>query len=214
MAQIIRTKNPLYLRKHQSRKNIISIDRTVSFKKELVSLMTLNAILFGLGDFFVQFFLKKETEVKLFRIFKLFFYGGLISAPIGFYWHKFLDRKTFRIQTHTEEQEGLFYRFIDIYNQKFVQILLKIIIDQFFFTPFVSIPSYYITISILDFPKTWSQYVFSLLSYNWWQTLKLNWLIWPLTHMFSFYFVPIKMRIVFLSFIGFLWNLYLSMITG
>lgn len=35
--------------------------------------------------------------------------------------------------------------------------------------------------------------------------------IWPLASIVSFSFVPVEKRVVFLSFIGFLWGIYMSL---
>lgn len=38
--------------------------------------------------------------------------------------------------------------------------------------------------------------------------------IWPIASIVSFSFVPVEKRIVFLSFIGFLWGIYMSLVAA
>ena len=38
--------------------------------------------------------------------------------------------------------------------------------------------------------------------------------IWPLASIVSFSFVPVERRIVFLSFIGLLWGIYMSLVAA
>lgn len=41
-----------------------------------------------------------------------------------------------------------------------------------------------------------------------------GWKIWPVASFVSFTFVPCERRIVFLSFVGFLWGIYMSMVAS
>ena len=49
---------------------------------------------------------------------------------------------------------------------------------------------------------------------NWknkyWQTLKTNWLIWPIANLINFGLVPIAYQVLFNNFVSFWWNIYLS----
>lgn len=43
-----------------------------------------------------------------------------------------------------------------------------------------------------------------------WSTLLVCWRIWPVANMINFAFVPAKLRVLFMNFVGLGWNIYLS----
>ena len=43
-----------------------------------------------------------------------------------------------------------------------------------------------------------------------WDTLKINWMIWPATTTINFWFMPVKYQVLFANFIGLFWNTILS----
>ncbi|CAN0439514.1 unnamed protein product [Pylaiella littoralis] len=45
---------------------------------------------------------------------------------------------------------------------------------------------------------------------NLWGTLLVCWRIWPVADMINFAFVPAKLRVLFVNFVGLGWNIYLS----
>ena len=47
-----------------------------------------------------------------------------------------------------------------------------------------------------------------------WETLKVNWLSWPLINFVNFLFVPLRYRLLFSNFFAVIWNMFLSNIAN
>ena len=43
-----------------------------------------------------------------------------------------------------------------------------------------------------------------------WDTLKVNWTIWPAASTINFWFMPLQYQVLFANFVGLFWNIYLS----
>ncbi|CAN0107110.1 unnamed protein product, partial [Ectocarpus sp. 13 AM-2016] len=43
-----------------------------------------------------------------------------------------------------------------------------------------------------------------------WGTMLVCWRLWPMANMINFLFVPVKLRVLFMNFVGLGWNIYLS----
>lgn len=43
-----------------------------------------------------------------------------------------------------------------------------------------------------------------------WDTLKVNWTIWPAATLINLMFIPVPYRVLYANFIGLFWNMYLS----
>ncbi|EGC31015.1 hypothetical protein DICPUDRAFT_83072 [Dictyostelium purpureum] len=116
---------------------------------------------------------------------------GLISSPLVHFWHIILDRL-----------------FRNIKGQ--YQTWGKMIVDQLVFAPFINI-AFYTVLALLDGkPKS----ILFKLYFDLFPTLKASWKVWPIAQFINFKFVPSHLRVLFGNLIGFLWGMYLAVISS
>eukprot|EP01133_Synstelium_polycarpum_P010597 gene10597-12331_t len=115
---------------------------------------------------------------------------GLLSSPLVHYWHIILDR--------------MFRNIKDQY-----QVWGKLIADQLIFAPFINI-AFYTVLALLD-RKPGS--ILIKLYFDLMPTLKASWKVWPLAQFINFSFVPSHLRVLFGNLVGFLWSIYLTVLS-
>eukprot|EP01132_Coremiostelium_polycephalum_P004919 gene4919-6132_t len=134
--------------------------------------------------------LVEKKKVDWLRVLK-FTIWGLISSPLVHFWHKILDTLFKNVKSR-------------------YQVYGKLIVDQLVFAPFINIV-FYSVLAILDGkPKSIPiKLFFDLLP-----TLKASWKVWPLAQFINFGFVPPQLRVLFGNMVGFLWGIYLTILSS
>lgn len=158
-------------------------------KKHPVVVNCLTAMgLFGTGDVIAQMAIEHKSEWDISRTGKAAAYG-IIWAPIGDRWYKFLGR-------------------IGGGKTGVVPVLKKVAVDQLVFAPVVGIPLYFTVMGILN-GKLPAEIRVQLVT-KWRDTLLANWMVWPWAQMANFYVVPVHYQLGASTVVGVGWNSYLS----
>ncbi|KAK6464054.1 hypothetical protein DFJ63DRAFT_311351 [Scheffersomyces coipomensis] len=200
--------------------------------------MITTGFLFGSGDMLAQTLFKSpisnvdgsSESFDYSRFLRAVVYGSIIFAPIGDKWYKLLNKIKFPTKALTKGKEGLnkelpqFKEHVLPIKQKpsVKDTLLRVSFDQLIFAPFIGIPLYYSMMTIFEnlestFTNTSITTDDSILNViihkmneNWWNTLRSNWLIWPIFQLFNFYLIPVQYRLLVVNSLSIGWNCYLS----
>lgn len=107
----------------------------------------------------------------------------------------------------------LWYKFLQIYSipqdPKFIEVLRKVMTDQFLFSP-ISLFCFFTFGTIILEDKTWNDTV-NKLKRIYLKTLIINYTVWFPIQFFNFLIIPRDYQVPFSSSISVLWNCYLSM---
>ncbi|KAK6454521.1 uncharacterized protein RJT20DRAFT_59117 [Scheffersomyces xylosifermentans] len=172
-------------------------------KRPLLTNIISTGFLFGSGDFLAQrLFPPIDVPIPPYdfpRTIRAVIYGSIVFAPIGSRWYRVLNiiKMPVRFKKSKISAVG--------------DTLLRVGADQLIFAPFIGIPLYYTVMTLFRF-ETENIYetVKTQLDINWWNTLKSNWLVWPLFQLFNFYLLPTHFRLLAVNLFSIGWNCYLS----
>ena len=149
----------------------------------------------GAGDVLSQFIEARNAGVSLQpdwnRSLRVACYGAVYLAPAMHTWYSFLAR-TFPQAT-------------------IASILKKTALDQTFFCTF-AIGSYFLVVTRLH-QGSW-QHGLDKVRHSLWDTLLVNWHVWPFVIAFNFKFIPLQFQVVFVNSVAVFWNTYLSNVTN
>lgn len=136
----------------------------------------------GIGDIDIG---KPKYDYK--RTLRAAIYGGIIFAPIGDKW----------------------YRFLQLINvgSKQINLLARVAIDQLVFAP-IAIPVYYVVMGVMESKSVES--VKKSLKEHYTVTLMSNWAVWPAFQAVNFWFVPVELRLLSVNVVSIFWNTFLS----
>lgn len=154
--------------------------------------------LFGSGDIIAQFIQSdnnKKYDSK--RTIRAVIYGSLIFSFIGDKWYKILSTLKFPGKP--------------LQNKNLNQIrngVTRMSIDQLGFAP-IGIPIYYSVMSILENKDIHG--IKRKLEDNWLDTLRVNWMIWPVFQLFNLTLIPVQHQLLSVNILSIFWNTYLSM---
>ncbi|EGG14870.1 pmp22 family protein [Cavenderia fasciculata] len=132
----------------------------------------------------------ERRKIDWSRVIKFTIWGS-ISSPLVHFWHIILDR-LFRNVKSQYAAWG------------------KLIVDQLIFAPFINI-CFYVALALLDRkPNS----ILIKLYLDLWPTLLASWKVWPIAQFINFSFVPAQLRVLFGNFVGFMWSIYLTILTS
>lgn len=134
--------------------------------------------------------LKKKYDYL--RTIRAVTYGSLIFSFIGNKWYKFLHYKV---------------KFPDIPNSHWKNQLLRVSVDQLLFAP-ISLPFYFGCMTLMEGQSI--DVVKRKLADEWWNTLKVNWTIWPLFQTINFSLIPLQHQLLAVNLVAIFWNTFLS----
>ncbi|PVU85381.1 hypothetical protein BB559_001095 [Furculomyces boomerangus] len=187
-----------------------------------------NAALCAIGDLISQSLLIKETNglvsVSLsegsydyYRMFR-FATWGFLMGPVVHRWYTFLN-KNFPIQTNTIQKiskDGLLEKQL---SEKVASegstlstalaLGKRVAVDQIVFAP-VGLAAFFMFMNAAE-NKSYGELT-STYKHKYLETLKMNYVIWPLFQALNFSVVPLQFRVPVGSFFGIFWNTYLSYI--
>eukprot|EP01132_Coremiostelium_polycephalum_P004146 gene4146-5187_t len=130
----------------------------------------------------------KEFKLDYSRVFTMFSVGVCFSGPVLHYWYKGLDR----IVT-TGSVKG--------------QAVKKMMVDQLAFAPVVI--SCFMGIMGTIHGNTLQENK-DHIKKNLFYALKANWTLWPAAQVINFALVPPNLRVLYVSVISVIWNMFLS----
>ncbi|TYZ57973.1 hypothetical protein PybrP1_008428 [[Pythium] brassicae (nom. inval.)] len=122
---------------------------------------------------------------------RMMVWGGLGFAPIAHNWYNLIERVA--------------------PGSAAIAVAKKIAMDQIIFAPAISSTFYTVTQSLegksvreaLDVAREKVP-----------PTLKVNYMVWPLVHLFTFNVVPLQYRILYINFVSIGWSTFLSQMTN
>ncbi|CUM68013.1 uncharacterized protein PRCAT00005728001 [Priceomyces carsonii] len=159
--------------------------------------------LFGSGDYLAQVFFSQEGKrYDYARTSRAAVFGTFIFSPIGDKWYKLLSRVK---NPFIKENTSIHPKLISILNA-----MIPVAMDQLIFAPFIGIPLYYTSMSVLEFNGSPLETAKIKLTRSWWDTLKTNWVIWPGFQLVNFIVVPVNFRLLVVNLFSISWNCYLS----
>ncbi|KAK1941726.1 Protein SYM1 [Phytophthora citrophthora] len=173
-------------------------------RSPMVTKCVTSAVLFGLGDRIAQRLEKsrrpKDEEMEddgalvsksTARTMRMMIWGSVIFAPIVHTWVHFIERT---VGSHGK-----------------VVVFKKVLLDAFVFAP--SINTLFFTSTQMMQGKSVSQGVdFAVDRIP--QTLKANYMIWPLANVVNYSYVPLHYRILFINCVNLVWTTVLSTISS
>ncbi|CAK9438300.1 uncharacterized protein LODBEIA_P25240 [Lodderomyces beijingensis] len=167
-------------------------------RKPLLTNMISTGFLLGTGDCLAQtlFPTQPGQPYDWIRTLRAVFYGGVIFAPLGDKWYKILNTK-------------IVWRGK---NERTMSTILRVAVDQLVFAPFIGIPLYYASMTILENRQPYLDRILEKFSTSYWPTLRSNWLVWPIFQWFNFYLIPVHYRLLAVNLISIGWNTYLSFV--
>ncbi|GAB9469858.1 Sym1 protein [Globisporangium polare] len=191
-------------------------------KQPLLTKCVTSGILFGVGDRLAQHLegrsaaaieaqqLEKEQPVDKFvdyekerqdekeaamqsakRTARMMLWGGLGFAPIAHTWYNFIEKLA--------------------PGSTAMAVAKKIAMDQVFFAPSISTTFYTVTQSLEG--KSLHD-ALQVAKEKVPPTLRVNYMVWPLVHLFTFNFVPLQYRILYINFVSIGWSTFLSQMTN
>ncbi|KAK7181776.1 hypothetical protein DPSP01_012546 [Paraphaeosphaeria sporulosa] len=154
---------------------------------------------------------------------------GLITTPINYHWQKWLEFmfpaeklvKRSRAPTSDDAEKGAFNRDDDenkraideeVYVRSWANVVKKTIADSMTGGALLNTTMFLVLLGLMQ-GKTAAQIANDIRE----EELSIIWnsyKIWPLANMFSFAYVPVERRIVFLSFFGLLWSIYMTLVAS
>ncbi|KAF2448270.1 integral membrane protein-like protein [Karstenula rhodostoma CBS 690.94] len=154
---------------------------------------------------------------------------GLITTPINYYWQKWLEHmfpgeklvKRTRAPTSDDAEKGAFIRDDDenkraldedVFVRSWGNVVKKTIADSMTGGALLNTTMFLVLLGLMQ-GKTAAQIVNDIRD----EELTIIWdsyKIWPLANLFSFAYVPVERRIVFLSFFGLLWSIYMTLVAS
>ncbi|KAK5781540.1 ethanol metabolism protein PWA37_003699 [Arxiozyma heterogenica] len=135
---------------------------------------------------------KDLTSYDYLRTLRAITYGSLIFSFIGKKWYNILHYNV---------------RFSHIHNSHWKNQILRVSVDQILFAP-ISLPFYFCCMTIMEGQSI--AVAKKKLDVEWWNTLKVNWTIWPLFQMINFSFIPLQHQLLAVNVIAIFWNAFLS----
>lgn len=137
---------------------------------------------------------KKDTKMKLdwYRTARMASINGLLMAPVLHYYYIWIERA--------------------IPGSSTFHILKKLAFDQTVVAP-ANILVFLSTANMMENKGSIEQ-VKPKLQSDYLPTLKLNYLIWPIANFVNFKFVPIDLRILYISTVGLFWGAILARMTN
>ncbi|KAL1605239.1 hypothetical protein SLS60_004783 [Paraconiothyrium brasiliense] len=152
---------------------------------------------------------------------------GLITTPINYYWQKWLEymfpgeKLVNRTRTSGDAEKGTFIRDDgedkratdeEVYVRSWGNVVKKTIADSMTGGALLNTTMFLVLLGLMQ-GKTAAQIGKNIRE----EELNIIWnsyKVWPLANMVSFAYVPVERRIVFLSFFGLLWNVYMTLVAS
>lgn len=183
--------------------------RTHPFKLNMAT----TGVLFGAGDGLAQLLFplnhdhldEEPPKYNFHRTLRAMIYGSCFFAPCGVLWYgkrlpqiknPFVSAKSRQTWSETK---------IHTYDT-----LYRVVVDQLFIPGLIWIPMYNIVMTTLSGHDNPLEVAYEKLQRNWWNVLTTNWMVWPGIQLFSFFYIPVHLRIVAANIGSVGWNCFLS----
>jgi|TARA_B110000208_G_scaffold37729_1_gene49922 hypothetical protein len=140
------------------------------------------------GDLIAQVFFSRGESFSPRRA-VTFLLWGIISASMGICWY---EEILSRVVTGEDIKSSL----------------LKVVLDQFVFTPIFSCPLFYVWISVLSAS---AEKPAEMVRKRMWRQLSTAWKVWPLVHTLNFVLTPPAKRMYVVWTVGLGWSVACSL---
>ncbi|PRP77002.1 hypothetical protein PROFUN_14691 [Planoprotostelium fungivorum] len=146
-------------------------------------------LLMGAGDAVAQ--MSGDDEWSWSRFFRMTSLAAFFSAPILHLYFKVLDKV--------------------IVGKSSAAVFQKLAIDQFAFAP-INLAGF---MTLLGFIEGGSlEKGIEKVKKDYWPTMKANWVLWPAANFINFKFISPQHRLLYVSCISFVWNIYFSILAN
>ncbi|XP_065830730.1 peroxisomal membrane protein 2-like [Oscarella lobularis] len=161
-------------------------------KKPVLTKAITSATLSALGETLVQKYGGKgDSAVPAWRsVLAYAMFGFVVTGPLIHHYHRLLEKFIPPKSEHA--------------------MIKKLLVDRFVFTPPLLALFFYV-IALLEGRGTTESK--RILSEHLWPTLKLSWKIYTVVQFVNLYYVPQQFRVLFTNLLGFLWTVYISLIS-
>jgi hypothetical protein len=151
---------------------------------------------------------------------------SVLTTPVNYYWQSWLER-TFPGWKHVKrsdvsstsdiesgiplKDEGEDKRVMEkeVRVRNWWNILCKWFCDCITFGALLNTTMFLVLMGVME-GKAWAQ-IEDMLRRDMWTIIWDSYRIWPIANLISTMYVPVEKRVVFLSFFGLLWNIYLTL---
>lgn len=133
-------------------------------------------------------FLEKIELFDYARILRMTIHGTFIFGISSFYFYSALEK-------HLE------------HFSKNLQVFLKVSIDELIYSP-LSISALFASLSIMEGKN--KQQIINKIKKDFLPTFIVDLIVWPILQTINFYFLPLKYRVLYISFCSLFWNVFLS----
>ena len=145
-----------------------------------------SAALFGLGDLMCQTQFEGRASVDTQRLARMTAWGGMF-APLAHFWYGALDKM--------------------IPGEGAMVVARKVAADQLTWTVFINC-AFFWTTTLMETGSSAKgmKQIYDKLE----DTLKVNWVVWPVLQAVNLSVVPIQFRLLYINFASLFWSAYLS----
>ena len=145
-----------------------------------------SAALFGLGDLMTQTQFEKKPQVDFPRLARMTAWGGMF-APLAHYWYGALD--------HMIPGSGA------------AVVASKVAADQLTWTIYINC-AFFWTTTVMETGSSQKgmKQIYDKLE----DTLKVNWVVWPVLQAVNLSVVPLQYRLLYINFASLFWSAYLG----
>ncbi|KAE9396355.1 hypothetical protein BT96DRAFT_115161 [Gymnopus androsaceus JB14] len=169
--------------------SLFSLYSAAYARRPMATQCATSAVIFGTGDVIAQQVVARRgaRNHDFTRTARFILYGASLFGPFITKWHQFINRRQFTSPVRA--------------------VVYKVTLDQLLAAPLITVPMFFGSMSILEghpeeaIPRIKNAYS---------STLARGWCLFIPAQIINFAFVPISMRVLFISCAGLCWNTYLS----
>ncbi|KAG2447692.1 hypothetical protein HYH02_007152 [Chlamydomonas schloesseri] len=144
------------------------------------------ALLNALGDIFCQLFIEKGSSLDLKRTGTFTFLGMFLVGPTLHFWYSALNKL--------------------VPARGATGAVLQLLLDQGVFAPLFLATFISVLFTIDGKPHM----IKPKLEQDWFETIKVNWVLWIPAQYFNFRFVPPNLQVLVANVVALVWNTYMS----
>ncbi|RCK67766.1 Protein SYM1 [Candida viswanathii] len=185
-------------------KNLFTAYNSLLKRHPLVTNCITTGVLMGSGDILAQSLFPTPTptpttpqELGLGRTLRAVIFGSCVFGPVGHKWYHFLGT-------------SIHWPFTSSSRNKLKTTLLRVLIDQTIFVPFLCYPLYYSSMTVLEGKRPIWGNMKRKFEEKWWGTVRTNWMVWPVVQFVNFHVLPAHLRLLLINFVSVGWNTFLS----
>lgn len=152
--------------------------------------MATSGVLMAFGDVICQWLSRDEQKplsIDCGRVARVTSHSTLFVGPGLHFWYPILESR--------------------LPGTAWPRVFAKVFFDQAIFAPAV-VSSFFVWVNLLE-GRPWAAIVRKFKD-DFAETMKANYVLWPAANVINYKFMPIDLRILFISGVALVWNVYLS----